>query len=79
MAKLIEAKPLRYLLWRTGPYIYFYDGKCVYFNKVLVNIMNKMASNHLDLKVFVIYWKKKLDFYPCTPYEEMNTVYLFFD
>lgn len=79
MAKLIEAKSLDRIIWRTGPYVYFYDGKCSGYNKTLVDNMNRMATNHPDLKVFVIDWMKKREFFSYAPDDQMNAVYLFFD
>lgn len=79
MAKEIDPSKLHDHLWRTGPYICFYETKNDEFNLKLVDYVNKMAKTYPDLKIFIVNWKKKRDFNPYTPDEEMNTIYLFFD
>lgn len=39
--------------------------------------MNRMASNHPDLKVFLVDWKKKIELDPYTHDKDKNTIFYF--
>lgn len=76
MSKSIDAKDLYFHIWRQGPYIIFYNGKCEGYNSELVSQMNKMSFLNPKLHVFEIDWKNQKDIHPSLEICVMNTVYL---
>lgn len=78
MVEKIDHTKLSFHLWRTGPYIHFFNGNCEGFNKELVTIMNKMAVKYYCIKIFEIDWKKKKEDAPIIPDVVMDTIYMHF-
>lgn len=77
MAKIIKTAKLPSQIWRPGPYIYFYDGKCGGINEEYVKYINYLAAKYKDLNVLQIDWDDKLKFQPRTQPCELNKIYLF--
>lgn len=79
MAVLIDIEKLAHQLWRTGPYIYFYDGKYGRINQEYLKYIDELALKYKKLKVFKVDWNNKITFQPLTPLSEMKKIYLYFE
>lgn len=78
MAELITAKLLRFQIWRTGPYIYFYNGKFGELHEEMQNYINKMAKKYSKLRVLKVNWEDQMNHRPWTNISEVHKVYLYY-
>lgn len=67
---------LQHYLWRSGPFIIFYNSRCSGYNQELVKYMNFMAAKYPALQIFEIDWEEKKFYNAGTIDEDMNTVYI---
>lgn len=75
----IDTTGLGRTLYRRGPYIYCFDGKCGGTNKEIVDYINDMAIKFPMIKVFRADWNDKIRKHPLTSIEEMNKVFIYYN
>lgn len=78
MVILLNPNVLAKYLWKTGPYIYFFNGACGGANAEIVKYINHLSDLHPKLKIFQIDWKEQQRY--CRKFfQELNKVFLYFE
>lgn len=77
MVRKIHVKYINQYIWRSGPYIVFFNGLYEGYNKELVINMLNMANTYPLLEVFEIEWSNKKMFDPSTSNEVLDTIYMY--
>lgn len=78
MIESVPAKKLIYFLWRTGPYMYFFDGEIEGKNFEVRKYLEKMAFKYSKLRILKVDWEDKKKYICWTLPGECNRIYLYF-
>lgn len=78
MIKNIEPRKLSLYLWRTGPYLYFFNAPTDEKNISIILYMSEMAAKYPKIDIFQINWNKHREYNIKTPLNYKNTVFLYF-
>lgn len=78
MAEKILASRLRGLIWRNGPYLYYFSGESEDINQNIIENMRSLAKVHRIIKVLEIDWNDYINFMKNKSLGVMNTIYLYF-
>lgn len=78
MIKEIEPQKLSVNLWRTGPYIYFFETQTDNKNKFTLASIDFLTKKYPKLNVLVINWEKQVAYNSCIPKYHKNTIFLYY-
>lgn len=78
MIKVIKPNNLNGYLWRTGPYLYYYNDRSDENNKYVVKNMKFLSIQCPKLNIFEIDWKQQINFDIFTKVNYKNTIFLYF-
>lgn len=78
MMKKITAQRLQNNLWRTGPYIVYYNVKNDFKNQMVIQNIKEVSKKYFSIDVFEVDWEDYKRYEENVKYELMKTVSIYF-